>query len=157
MGHLLQETNPKRKERSKLSHVSYIFIFIFLTFKKFSFKGMPFPLLYKNNVFIAENLENIENKNCLHFYHLKINVVVSSLLCILCLKNEYLPWPVWLSGLSTSLQSERFAALIPSQGTCLGCRPGPQLGACKRQLINVSFAFRCFSLLSPLKNMQIKS
>ena len=27
---------------------------------------------------------------------------------------------------------------IPSRGTCLGCRPGPHLGACKRQQINVS-------------------
>ena len=23
--------------------------------------------------------------------------------------------------------------LIPSQGTCLGCRPGPQMGMCERQ------------------------
>ena len=27
---------------------------------------------------------------------------------------------------------------IPSQDTCLGCRPGPQLGACERQPINIS-------------------
>ena len=25
-----------------------------------------------------------------------------------------------------------------SQGTCLGCRPGPKLGTCKRHLIDVS-------------------
>ena len=34
--------------------------------------------------------------------------------------------------------SQKFAVLISSQNTCLGCGPGPQLGACKRQLINVS-------------------
>ena len=35
--------------------------------------------------------------------------------------------------------NQRFASLIPSQGTCLGCGPGPQLGAHKRQPhINVS-------------------
>ena len=27
---------------------------------------------------------------------------------------------------------------IPSQGTSLGCRPGPQLGVCERQRIYVS-------------------
>ena len=37
------------------------------------------------------------------------------------------------------------------QGTCLGYRPGLQLGVCKRQLIDdVSLTHRCFSaLLSP--------
>ena len=29
--------------------------------------------------------------------------------------------------------NQRIAGLIPSQGTCLGSRPGPQLGVCKRQ------------------------
>ena len=30
--------------------------------------------------------------------------------------------------------NQKVTSSIPSQGTCLGCRPGPQLGACKRQL-----------------------
>ena len=29
--------------------------------------------------------------------------------------------------------NQRFTGSIPSQGTCLGCRPGPQLRVCKRQ------------------------
>ena len=29
--------------------------------------------------------------------------------------------------------NQRVTGLIPSQGTCLGCRPGPQQGVCKRQ------------------------
>ena len=29
--------------------------------------------------------------------------------------------------------NQRVASSIPSQGTCLGCRPGPQLGAHERQ------------------------
>ena len=29
--------------------------------------------------------------------------------------------------------NQRVAGSIPSQGTCLGCRPGPQLGARGRQ------------------------
>ena len=33
---------------------------------------------------------------------------------------------------------QEVTGLIPSQGTCLGCGPGPQLGACKRQPIDVS-------------------
>ena len=34
--------------------------------------------------------------------------------------------------------NQKVTSLIPSQGTCLGCRPGPWLGACERQMINVS-------------------
>ena len=33
------------------------------------------------------------------------------------------PWLVWLSGLSASCEPK---GSIPNQGTCLGCRPGPQ-------------------------------
>ena len=29
--------------------------------------------------------------------------------------------------------NQRVTGSIPSQGTCLGCRPGPQLGVCERQ------------------------
>ena len=34
--------------------------------------------------------------------------------------------------------NQRVAGSIPSQGTCLGCGPGPQLGACEGQPINIS-------------------
>ena len=50
--------------------------------------------------------------------------------------------------------NQRVASLIPSQGTCLDCGPGPHLGMCERQLINislqidVSFPHSLFSLLS---------
>ena len=47
-------------------------------------------------------------------------------------------------------EKQRVAASTPSRGTCLGCGPGSQLGACERQLINVSLVHRCFFLsLSP--------
>ena len=36
--------------------------------------------------------------------------------------------------------NQKVAGLIPSQGTCLGCGPGAQLGACERQRIDVSLA-----------------
>ena len=29
--------------------------------------------------------------------------------------------------------NQRVTGLIPSQATCLGCRPGPHYGACERQ------------------------
>ena len=32
----------------------------------------------------------------------------------------------------------KVTGLIPGQGTCLGCGPGPWVEACKRQLIDVS-------------------
>ena len=34
--------------------------------------------------------------------------------------------------------NQKVAGWIPTQGTCLGCEPGPQLGACERQLISAS-------------------
>ena len=34
--------------------------------------------------------------------------------------------------------NRRVAGSIPSQGTSLGCGPGPQLRACEKQLIHVS-------------------
>ena len=34
--------------------------------------------------------------------------------------------------------NQKVAGSIPSQDTGLGCGPGPQLGACQRQLINIS-------------------
>ena len=53
------------------------------------------------------------------------------------------------------LLDQKVTGSTPSQGTCLGCRPGPQLGACERQLIDVSspismFLSLSFSLPSPL-------
>ena len=41
--------------------------------------------------------------------------------------------------------NQRVAGSIPSQGTCLGCRLGPQLEACERQSVYVSLACQCFS------------
>ena len=44
----------------------------------------------------------------------------------------------------------RLASLIPSHGTCLGFRPGPQLGVCERQPIDVPLTHQGFSpSLSP--------
>ena len=40
--------------------------------------------------------------------------------------------------------NQKVAGSIPSLGTCLGCRLGPQLGVCKRQPVDVSLAYRCF-------------
>ena len=39
-------------------------------------------------------------------------------------KPTVLPWLVWLSGLSVTA-TQNVTSLIPSQGTCLGCRPVP--------------------------------
>ena len=36
----------------------------------------------------------------------------------------------WIEGRPVN---QRVTSLIPSQGTCLGCRPGPQQGAQERQ------------------------
>ena len=36
------------------------------------------------------------------------------------------------------LASQTFTSSIPGQGTCLGCRSGPESGACERQPIDIS-------------------
>ena len=54
--------------------------------------------------------------------------------------------------------NQRVSSSIPSQGTCLGCGPGPWLRACERQPVNVSLTRQCFSpsLPIPLKiNLKI--
>ena len=35
-------------------------------------------------------------------------------------------------------ENQRLAGSIPSQGTCLGCGPDSLLGACEKQLVDVS-------------------
>ena len=42
------------------------------------------------------------------------------------------PWLLWLSGLCGPA-NQMVLGSVPSQGTCLGCGPGPQWGVCKRQ------------------------
>ena len=51
-------------------------------------------------------------------------------------------------------ENQRVAGLIPSQGTCLGCGPGPQQGVQKRQPhIDVSPSL----FLPPFPSLKIKS
>ena len=48
-------------------------------------------------------------------------------------------------------KKQKVTRSIPSQGTCLGCGPGPWLGVCKGRPINVSLACQCFfPFLPPL-------
>ena len=61
-----------------------------------------------------------------------------------------MPWLVWFRGFGTSLQAKKVTSSAPRQGTCLGCGPGPQLGAWERQQIHVSLMHRCFSPFLPL-------
>ena len=42
-------------------------------------------------------------------------------------------WLVWLSGLSAGLQIKGLPVQFPVRGTCLGCGPGPWMGAQERQ------------------------
>ena len=56
--------------------------------------------------------------------------------------------PQWIEGWPVN---RRVVSLIPSQGTCLGCGPGPQ------QLIHVSLTHGCFSpSLSPPLPLSLK-
>ena len=58
------------------------------------------------------------------------------------------PWLVWIEHWP---ENQWVASSIPSQSTCLGCRPGPQQGAHERQLhIDVSLLL---SLSLPLSKI----
>ena len=60
------------------------------------------------------------------------------------------PWLVWLSRLSNG----KICWMISSQGTHLGCRPGPQLGASERQLIDVPNILEFVVMVVQLVNTQ---
>ena len=47
--------------------------------------------------------------------------------------ESFLPWLVWLSGLSTSLRARGVAGSIPGWGSCPDCQLGPQWGVRERQ------------------------
>ena len=68
---------------------------------------------------------------------------------VLFLKNSYFS-PDWCSSVDWVQDvNQRVASSIPSQGTCPGCRPGPQYGARKRQPhIDISLSFSFSSPLS---------
>ena len=47
----------------------------------------------------------------------------------------------------------KVANSIPGQGTCLGCGPGPRMGAHERQLINVSVCSSLYPFLPPYPSL----
>ena len=54
-------------------------------------------------------------------------------------------------------QPAKVTGSIPSQSTCLSCRPGPQLGACERQPLDVishTLMFLSFSFPSSLSKSE---
>ena len=53
-------------------------------------------------------------------------------------------WPV----------NQKVASSNPSQGTCLGCRPGPQQGECERQP-HLDVSFLSVSLPPPLSKYKL--
>ena len=54
--------------------------------------------------------------------------------------------------------NQKVIGSVSGQGTCLGFGPGPQMGACERQPINVSLAHRCFSpTFSPSFSLSLKN
>ena len=67
----------------------------------------------------------------LHFFTFTVDII-----CNLDYTRQALAGVAQWVGSCTA--NQKVTSLIPSQGTCLDCEPGPQLGACKRQLINVT-------------------
>ena len=62
------------------------------------------------------------------FYHNKIQFEDKFSTMIQAIGTQWIEyWPV----------DQKVASLGPRQGTCLGFRAGPQMGACERQLMDV--------------------
>ena len=60
-------------------------------------------------------------------------------------KNQDLALPGVAEWVECRSANGKVAGLIPSRGMCLGCGPGPLLGAFERQPIDISLAHQCFS------------
>ena len=56
---------------------------------------------------------------------------------------------MWLGGLSTGLGTERSLVQFPVRAHAWGCGPGPQLGVCVGQPVDVFLALQCFSPFLP--------
>ena len=65
-------------------------------------------------------------------------------------KNADSPLPGVVQWTKCWSANQKVAGSIPSQGTCLSWGPGPHLGACERQQIDVSLEYQCFSPSLPL-------
>ena len=79
---------------------------------------------------------------CLHVY-LRVQSFGDFIIFIKTRDHE--PWLVWLSRLSASLRAKRSPVQFPVREHACVVEPGAQLGACERQLIDVSLTHRCFS------------
>ena len=72
------------------------------------------------------------------------------------LVSTFIEEKVTLAGITQWMErgpaNQRVPGLTPSQGTCLGCGPDPQLGMCERQThIDISLPL----FLSPLFSLKI--
>ena len=57
---------------------------------------------------------------------------------ILLVKNQKTALAGVVQWIECQPVNQKVAGAIPSPGICLGCGPGPWLGACKRQMTDVS-------------------
>ena len=97
--------------------------------------------IFKTAMYTFENIFN--RKNCKWMYikciYLNINMYI---------KEWALAGVAQWTGCRPG--NRKVTCSIPGQGTCLGWGPGPQLGVCERQPIDVSLTHQCFFLfLSP--------
>ena len=70
---------------------------------------------------------------------MNIKMAINSQLPTIESKKQTKPWLVWLTcgvwpgWIECWPVNQRVTGSIPSWGACLGCGPGPQLGACEGQ------------------------
>ena len=113
---------------------------------------------------------------CRSWSILWMSLMWSKIICLFCIYYQWFPKGIQLIGyirliwisLKISLDgvaqwiecqpaNQKVRHMIPGQGICLGCSPGPGLGVFERQPIHVSLTYLCFSpFLSPSFPLSLK-
>ena len=137
-----------------LGHMIVLWLSFWGTTKLFSKIAIPF-CSYTSNAW-ASQLLHFLTKTCLFHYSHLVDVrwyLIAVLICISLTTNEHLLMcllAIYMSSLKKYLfksfaltcvtqwvghhpQNQKVDNSILSPGTCVGCRPGPKLGACERQ------------------------
>ena len=77
-----------------------------------------------------------------------MNIYIYIYVCVCVCIHVYI-YKSTLAGVAQWIEHQpvnlKVAGSFPGRGTCPGCWPGPQLGACERQPIDISFTHQCFS------------
>ena len=125
------------EKRMKISHAT-------------SMKNIPGREKSKTRTTPERAIRMLENRS-----HFLKNIIIIIIIIIIILYRKYI---IALAGVAQWIEpNQRVAGWIPSQDTCLGCRPGPSMGHVRGNH-TLMFLSLSFSLPPPLsKNKWVKS